>query len=115
MAERIPLYFDFHNGLLRELQEPDYLTPGGVKIFQYTADGTEGESFTIEDLADKNIVGVFRATGYKRAITETPTSTDVIGIAGTDNGVNGILATGLVTLSSGDFLVENEILDFIYT
>jgi hypothetical protein len=113
--ERTPLYFDFHNGLLKELQEPDYLTPGGVKIFQYTADGTEGDEFTIEDLADKNIIGVFRATTYKRAISTTPTTTDYVGIEGTDNGANGILATGGVNLMSGDGLIEGEMLEFIYT
>ena len=115
MADRIPLYLDFEAGVLRELVSPDVITPGGVKILTYTSDGTEGDSFTITGLVDKNIIGAFRATGYKRVINTVPVSTDYIGIEGTDNTENGVLATGGVNLVSGDALVDGEVLDFIYT
>ena len=86
-----------------------------TKILTYTGTGSEGASFTVTGLAGKNVLAVYRAGGYKRAIVTTPTDSDSIRVTGTDLGSNkGILSTdGNVRLSSGDFLVSNEILDFL--
>ena len=86
-----------------------------TKILTYTGTGSEGASFTVSGLAGKNVLAVYRAGGYKRAIVTTPTDSDSIRVTGTDLGSNkGILSTdGNVRLSSGDFLVANEILDFL--
>lgn len=86
-----------------------------TRILPYVGTGVEGETFTPDNLAGKTVLAVFRAGSYKRAITTVPTDTDKIKVAGTDLGDRkGILATtGAVTLSSGDFLVSGEVVDFL--
>lgn len=86
-----------------------------TKILTYTATGSDGESFTVTGLSGKNVLAVYRAGGYKRIITTTPTDTDKIRITGTDLGSNkGILSSdGNVRLSAGDYLVDGEVLDFL--
>lgn len=86
-----------------------------TRILTYNGTGTEGESFTVTNLAGKTVLAVYRAGSYKRAIITVPTDTDKIKVTGTDLGTRkGILSTtGNVQLSSGDFLVLNEVLDFI--
>ena len=86
-----------------------------TRILTYTGTGSEGSSFTVTGLAGKVVLAVYRAAAYKRAITTTPTDFEKVGIAGSDLGDRkGILSsTGVVSLSSGDGLVNGEILDFL--
>lgn len=85
-----------------------------TKLIPYTATGSEGETFTVSDIAGKIVLAAYRAGSYKRIITTTPTDTDKIRVSGTDLGSNkGIQATGNVRLSSGDFLSSGELLDFL--
>lgn len=86
-----------------------------TRLLPYDATGSEGGSFTVTNLAGKIVIAVFRGTTYKRPITTTPPDSDKIKITGTDLGDRkGILSSdGSVGLSAGDFLVENETLDFL--
>lgn len=86
-----------------------------TRILTYTGTGAEGSAFEVSGLANKTVLAVYRAGSYKRAITTVPTDTDKIRVVGTDLGDRkGILSTtGYVGLSSGDALVNGEILDFI--
>jgi hypothetical protein len=86
-----------------------------TKLLTYTSDGLEDDSFTVTGLSGKNVLAVYRAGSYKRAITTTPTDSDKIKVTGTDLGSNkGILSTdGTVALQTGDALVNGEVLDFL--
>lgn len=86
-----------------------------TRILTYTATGSEGNSFSVTNLAGKIVLAIYRAGMYKRAVTTTPTDTEKIKITGTDLGDRkGILASSsTVELSSGDSLIADEILDFL--
>jgi hypothetical protein len=85
-----------------------------TRILTYTGTGLEGNSFTVTNLSDKTVLAVYRAGRYRRAITTTPTDSESIKVAGTDLGERkGILATGNVTLATGDALTSGQILDFL--
>ena len=86
-----------------------------TKILTYEGTGEEGETFSPTGLAGKTVLAIYRAGTYKRAITTTPTDFDTLQVVGTDLGsYKGILSTtGEVGLSSGDLLVNGEILDFL--
>lgn len=86
-----------------------------TRILTYTGTGSEGDSFTVTDLAGKIVLAVFRAGNYRRGITTLPTTSDSIRVVGTDLGDRkGILSsTGAVGLQEGDALVNGEFLDFL--
>lgn len=86
-----------------------------TRLLTYTGTGVEGDSFTVPLLAGKIVLAAYRATDYKRVITTVPTVTDKIQVVGTDIGDRkGILSTtGVVSLVSGDALMDGEILDFL--
>lgn len=85
-----------------------------TKRLLYTATGAEGSSFTVPGLSGKSVLGAFRAELYKRAITTTPDEDDEIKITGTDQGGSILSSDGTVGLRSGDGLLLNEKLDFVY-
>jgi hypothetical protein len=86
-----------------------------TRILTYTGTESEGDSFTVTNLAGKTVLAVYRAGLYKRIITTGPTDSDKIQVVGTDLGSRkGILSTtGVVSLQTGDGLLLNEVLDFI--
>lgn len=87
-----------------------------TKVLTYNADGTEGDSFTVPGLSGLTVLGVLRAGLYKRAIVTSPENDEEIKVTGTDQGSGlGILSSdGSVELQSGDGLLLNEKLDFLY-
>jgi hypothetical protein len=87
-----------------------------TRIFTYTALGNEVTTFLVPGLAGKAILAIWRAGQYRRVINSTPDDSEEIKVAGTDLGANkGILSTtGYVTLETGDRLLPNEKLDFLY-
>lgn len=86
-----------------------------TKIYPYTADGTEGDSFAVAFLSGKPVLAVWRAGYYKRAVHVAPTDDEKIQVGTTDLGSgNGILSNGTVTLMTGDALIVNEKVDFLY-
>lgn len=86
-----------------------------TRLLTYTGGDSLDSSFTVTGLAGKIVLGVYRAGQYKRAITTVPTDSDKIQVVGTDlgdrKGINS--TTGVVSLSSGDALMNGEILDFL--
>jgi hypothetical protein len=86
-----------------------------TRILTYTADGSEGDSFTVPNLAGKIVLASYNAGDYRRIITTVPTAFDYIGVVGTDLGDRKGIAssTGVVKLVSGDGLVNGQVLDFI--
>lgn len=86
-----------------------------TRLLTYTGTGVEGSSFTVTDLAGKDVLAAYRAGGYRRIITTVPVDFDKIQVVGTDLGSRkGILSTtGVVSLSAGDILMAGEVLDFI--
>lgn len=87
-----------------------------TKIFTYTAAGTEVTTFHVPNLAGKSILAMWRAGRYKRVVNTAPADSEEIKVTGTDLGSNkGILSTtGYITLETGDGLLINEKLDFLY-
>ena len=85
-----------------------------TKLITYTGTGSEGDSFTVSDIAGKIVVAAFRTT-YRRPVTTLPTTSDDIRVVGTNLGSGkGILTpTGVVGLQTGDALVNGERLDFL--
>jgi len=86
-----------------------------TRLLTYTGTGSEGDGFTVTDLAGKIVLSVFRAGAYKRAITTLPTDSDKMQVVGTDLGSRkGILSTtGAVAMQTGDGLLSGEVLDFL--
>ena len=86
-----------------------------TKIYTYTADGTEVDSFAVSFLSGKPILAIWRSGYYKRAVSVTPTDAEKIQVGTTDlgNGL-GIVGNGTVILESGDGLITNEKVDFLY-
>lgn len=86
-----------------------------TKIYTYTADGTEVDSFAVSFLSGKPILAIWRSGYYKRAVSVAPTDAEKIQVGVTDlgNGL-GILGNGTVILESGDGLITNEKVDFLY-
>lgn len=86
-----------------------------TKIYNYTATGSEGNSFAIAAMSDKHILALWRAGSYKRAVAVAPTDAEKIQVGTTDLGSGkGILGNGTITLESGDALIPNEKLDILY-
>lgn len=87
-----------------------------TRVLNYTAVGTEGSSFTVAGLSGKSVLAILRAGQYRRVIVGTPSAADEIKVTGTDQGSGlGILSSdGSVALQTGDGLLLNEKLDFIY-
>lgn len=86
-----------------------------TRILTYTGTGTEGDSFTVPDLAGKTVLAAYRAGFYKRVGVSVPADTEHLQVVGTDLGLRkGIAATtGVVSLQTGDALVNGEIVDLI--
>lgn len=82
------------------------------RTLTYTSAGDSGDSFTVPGLAGKLVIAAFRAGYYKRVTTGTPDS-EMVKVMGTQK-VGGIEASGVVALASGDSLIDQEKLDFIY-
>lgn len=85
-----------------------------TKIHTYTATGDEN-SFSVPTLSGKHILAVWRAGYYKRAVATAPDDSEKVQVGTTDLGSGrGILGTGTVTLQTGDLLIEDEKVDFLY-
>lgn len=86
-----------------------------TKILHYDGTGAEGNTIPIAALSGKPILAVWRADGYKRAISTAPTDAGKIQVGTVDLGTGkGILGNGSLTLEVGDALMLNEKLDVLY-
>lgn len=86
-----------------------------TKIHTYTATGIEGDSFAVAALSGIHILAVYRAGYYKRAVAVAPVDSEKIQVGTVDLGSGkGILGDGTVRLQTGDALILNEVLDFLY-
>ena len=86
-----------------------------TKIYTYTATGSETDSFAVSFLSGKPILAIWRAGFYKRAVNELPTDSEKIQVGVTDLGSGlGILGNGTVNLETGDALITDEKVDFLY-
>jgi hypothetical protein len=118
---RKPLYLDFAAGEVKEfektLEAVEVYSTIYTKVITYTATGAEGNPFTVADITNFVIVAVMRAGAYKRITVDAVSDYETIKITGTllEDNNGGILSTnGQVTLNSGDALIANEKIDFIY-
>ena len=86
-----------------------------TKIYTYTATGGETTSFDVSFLSGKAILAIWRAGFYKRAVAVAPTDSEKIQVGTTDLGSGlGILGNGTVILETGDALITDEKVDFLY-
>lgn len=87
-----------------------------TRILTWNATGTEASSFTVDGLAGKNVLAVWRGGLYKRLVITVPDDDEKILVTGTDlgNGKGILSTTGAVALNAGDIPVLNEKFDFLY-
>ena len=109
----VPTFFKYVNGqIISAGADPGVAVP---RVYEYVANGTEGDVFTVSAINGLKIWGVWRSGQYKKPILTTPTDSERIQINGTDLGSDkGILANGVVGLQSGDGLIPNEKIQFGY-
>lgn len=86
-----------------------------TKIYTYNGTGSEGNVIPIPEMSGKQILAVWRADSYKRAVSVAPTDAGKIqvGTIQSDNG-NGIIGNGSAVLQIDDGLMLNEKLDILY-
>lgn len=107
----VPTFFKYVNGqIISAGVDPGSAVP---KIYEYVANGTEGDLFTVSGIIGLKIWGVWRAGQFRKPILTTPTDSERIQVKGTDLGSGkGILANGEVGLQVGDSLVVDEKIQF---
>lgn len=94
--------------------ETDFDMPR-TKILTYTATGAEGNPFAVAGLSGLHVLAAWRAGSYKRVGIVTPNDSEKIKVGAVDLGSGrGILGSGTVELETGDALIANEKLDFLY-
>lgn len=97
-----------------DVELPTELDMPRTKIYTYTAAGGEN-SFSVSTLSGKHVLGVWRAGYYKRAIATAPDDDEKIQVGVTDLGSGqGILGNGTAILRTGDELIADEKVDFLY-
>jgi hypothetical protein len=109
----VPTFFKYINGQIISVgTDPGASVP---KVYEYVADGTETDVFTVSAINGLKIWGVWRAGQFRKPILTTPTDSERIQIQGTDLGTDkGVLANGVIGLQTGDFLVVGEKIEFGY-
>lgn len=84
-----------------------------TKIYNYTATGSEGASFSIPFLSGKAILAAWREFAYQRVLSTTPTEAGKVQVGTVDlGGGKGILSDTNIVLT--DALLPDEKLDFLY-
>jgi len=91
------------------------LDMGRTRLITYTATGSEGNSWVIAAISGKNVITAFRAEWNKRVTTSAPPDTGYLQVDGSVLSENrGVLvATGQVTLFTGDIPIADEKFDFL--
>jgi hypothetical protein len=98
-----------------DVEFPQTIDMPRTKIYKYTATGSEGDTISIPELANKHILALWRAMAYKRPVAVAPTDSEKIQVGTTDMGSGqGILGDGNFILETGDSLNANEQLDVLY-